>query len=174
MKIGFSGIRETIWHQDRSVPAQEIKALREAGCDYVIYACHFGKEYAPNRNKDQELIAHMIIDAGADCVIGHHPHVVQGIEVYNGKPIFYSLGNLVFGGNLTPKDYDGLVVQLHLSFHKTEITDVSATLIPVMTSGVRDGTTNFQPVIAEGEDKTRILERVQTDSEIAIEEKIQF
>ena len=174
VKIGFSGIRETIWHQDRSVPAQEIKALREAGCDYVIYACHFGTEYASNRNKDQEMIARMIIDAGADCVIGHHPHVVQGIEVYNGKPIFYSLGNLVFGGNLTPKDYDGLVVQLHLSFHKTEITDVSATLIPVMTSGVRDGTTNFQPVIAEGEDKVRILERVQADSEIAIIEKLQF
>lgn len=174
VRIGFSGIRETIWHQDRSVPAEEIKALREAGCDYIIYSCHFGQEYAPNRNKDQELIAHMIIDAGADCVIGHHPHVVQGIEIYNGKPIFYSLGNLCFGGNLTPKDYDGLVVQLQLSFHKTEIMDVSAALIPIMTSGVQDGTTNFQPVIATSEDKARILERIQSDSQITISDHIDF
>ncbi|MBR5231408.1 MAG: CapA family protein [Clostridia bacterium] len=174
VKIGFSGIRETIWHQDRSVPAQEIKELRKAGCDYVIYSCHFGQEYAPNRNADQELIAHMIIDAGADCVIGHHPHVVQGIEVYNGKPIFYSLGNLVFGGNLTPKDYDGLVVQLQLSFHKQKINGVSASLIPVMTSGVQDGTTDFQPVIAQGEDKARILQRIQNDSALTISEALQF
>lgn len=174
VKIGFSGIRETIWHQDRSVPAAEIKALREAGCDYIIYSCHFGQEYALNHNDDQELIAHMIIDAGADCVIGHHPHVVQGIEIYNGKPIFYSLGNLCFGGNLTPKDYDGLIVQLQLDFHQQAIQSVSATLIPVMTSGVQDGTTNFQPVIAEGEDKARILERIQFDSEITINEGLTF
>jgi len=174
VKIGFSGIRETIWHQDRSVPAQEIKELRDAGCDYIIYSCHFGQEYAPNRNADQELIARMIIDAGADCVIGHHPHVVQGIEVYNGKPIFYSLGNLVFGGNLTPEDYDGLVVQLHVNFHKQAVTGVSATLIPVMTSGVRDGTTNFQPVIAQGDDKARILQRIQNDSALTVSENLQF
>lgn len=174
VKIGFSGIRETIWHQDRSVPAQEIKALREAGCDYIIYSCHFGTEYALNRNETQELIAHTIIDAGADCVIGHHPHVVQGIEIYNGKPIFYSLGNLCFGGNLTPTDYDGLVVQLQLDFYQQEIQNVSATLIPVMTSGVQDGTTNFQPVIAEGSDKERILERIQNDSDIAISENLTF
>ena len=174
VKIGFSGIRETIWHQDRSVPAEEIKQLREAGCDYIIYSCHFGTEYALNHNETQELIAHMIIDAGADCVIGHHPHVVQGIEIYNGKPIFYSLGNLCFGGNLTPKDYDGLIVQLQLDFYKQEIQHVSAALIPVMTSGVQDGTTNFQPVIAEGEDKERILERIQFDSEIIICERMDF
>lgn len=174
VKIGFSGIRETIWHQDRSVPAQEIKALREAGCDYIIYSCHFGTEYAANHNDTQVLMAHTIIDAGADCVIGHHPHVVQGVEIYNGKPIFYSLGNLVFGGNLTPKDYDGLVVQLQLDFHKKAVQSVSAALIPVMTSGVQDGTTNFQPVIAEGEDKARILERIQADSAITIEENLTF
>ena len=174
VKIGFGGIRETIWHQDRSVPGKEIKALRKAGCDYIVYACHFGVEYAPNHNEEQQLIARSIIDAGADCVIGHHPHVVQGIEIYNGKPIFYSLGNLVFGGNLTPTDYDGLVVQLKLHFDQQVCTDVSAQLIPIMTSGVRDGSTNFQPVIAQDADKTRILERIQQDSEITITENLQF
>jgi len=156
------------------VPEKEIKALRKAGCDYVVYTCHFGVEYEQNHNEIQTLIARSVIDAGADCVIGHHPHVVQGIEIYNGKPIFYSLGNLLFGGNLNPTDYDGLVVQLHLDFYKQACTNVSATLIPVMTSSVQDGTTDFQPVIAQDEDKARILNRIQLDSEIAINEKLSF
>ncbi|MBQ7455402.1 MAG: CapA family protein, partial [Clostridia bacterium] len=174
VKIGFGGIRETIWKQDKSVPAQEIAALRKAGCSYVIYQCHFGTEYDPNHNETQVELAHQLIDAGADMIIGTHPHVVQGIEVYNGKPIFYSLGNFVFGGNLEPTDYDGLALRVELHFYLRQCDGVQVTLLPLLTSGVQDGTTNFQPVLAEGEDKARILRRIQDDSEIAIEETLQF
>lgn len=174
VKIGFAGIRESMWHQNRATMTNEIKALKKAGCDYIVYACHWGTEYAENHNDIQKLMATYAIDAGADCVIGTHPHVVQGVEVYNGKPIFYSLGNFVFGGNLNPTDYDGLVVQLTLHFDHQVCDGVQARLIPILTSGVQDGTTNFQPVMAEGEEKDRILNRIQQDSPAEISEIMTF
>ncbi len=57
---------------------------------------HWGDEYEPVHNTRQAALAHFLVDNGIDAVIGHHPHVVQDIEEYNGKPIFYSLGNLIF------------------------------------------------------------------------------
>lgn len=64
--------------------------------DIIIVYLHFGNEYSNSPNDDQVRIAHELIDYGADVVIGSHPHVTQGIEMYNGKPIFYSLGNFIF------------------------------------------------------------------------------
>ncbi|MBQ7520070.1 MAG: CapA family protein, partial [Clostridia bacterium] len=174
VKIGFGGIRETIWKQDRSQPAREIQALRDAGCSYILYACHFGTEYEANHNAFQTEMAHAILDAGADCIVGTHPHVVQGIENYGGKPIFYSLGNFVFGGNLHPTDYDGLAVRLTLHFSHGQCDGVKAALIPLMTSGVQDGSTDFCPVPAMGQDKARILNRIQDDSDLTIRETLVF
>lgn len=64
--------------------------------DLIVAYLHFGNEYSHAPNDDQVRIAHELIDYGADVVIGCHPHVTQGIEMYNGKPIFYSLGNFIF------------------------------------------------------------------------------
>ena len=64
-------------------------------------------------------LAHLAIDEGADLVIGHHPHVLQGIEKYKGKYIAYSLGNFCFGGNKNPQDKDTMIFQQ--TFTVTEI-----------------------------------------------------
>ena len=64
--------------------------------DLIVAYMHFGNEYSNSPNEDQTRIAHELIDYGADVVLGSHPHVPQGIEMYNGKPIFYSLGNFIF------------------------------------------------------------------------------
>lgn len=64
--------------------------------DMIVAYLHFGNEYSTSPNEDQIRIAHELIDYGADVVIGSHPHVTQGIEMYKGKPIFYSLGNFIF------------------------------------------------------------------------------
>jgi poly-gamma-glutamate synthesis protein (capsule biosynthesis protein) len=73
-----------------------IKTVRPK-VDYLIVSIHWGYEYkhTPNNVLQVEL-GHALIDAGADFIIGHHPHVVQSFEKYNGKLIFYSLGNFVF------------------------------------------------------------------------------
>lgn len=75
---------------------RDIANARGNGSDCVIAYLHFGNEYSTSPNEDQIKIAHELIDDGADIVIGTHPHVTQGIEMYKGKPIFYSLGNFVF------------------------------------------------------------------------------
>ncbi len=64
--------------------------------DLIIAYLHFGNEYTTSPNEQQVKIAHELIDLGADVVIGAHPHVTQGIDMYKGKPIFYSLGNFIF------------------------------------------------------------------------------
>ena len=80
---------------DATVMEQDVKRLKTR-CDVVIVSMHNGTEYAPRENPAQIAFAHAAIDAGATLVIGHHPHVVQPVERYKGKLIFYSLGNFVF------------------------------------------------------------------------------
>lgn len=73
----------------------DIKAAKKQA-DIVIVTFHWSGELAIEPREYQELFGHMAIDAGADLVFGHHPHVLQGIEVYKGKLIAYSLGNFAF------------------------------------------------------------------------------
>jgi len=76
---------------------QEIKELKTKDTNlYVIVTPHWGTEYTSSPDDFQKQTAHQLIEAGADLIIGHHPHVVQAIEEYQGKLIFYSLGNFVF------------------------------------------------------------------------------
>jgi len=164
IKIGFGGIRETVFHQNRKRIADEIAELKRRGCDYIVYTCHFGIEYEEQHNEVQTLMARSAIDAGANLVIGHHTHVVQGIEEYKGGLIFYSLGNLVFGGNLELSTFDGLMAQVRLHYDGNTLKETAVRLIPVITSGIRPEN-DFRPVVAEGEDKARILNTINQDSE---------
>ncbi len=76
----------------------DIKQARQNGADVVIVLPHWGTEHAPQANDRQRRLARALLDAGADAVIGGHPHVVQDYEIYKGKPVIYSLGNFVFDG----------------------------------------------------------------------------
>lgn len=90
---------------------QQVAAAR-AMADVVIVAFHTGTEYEPLHNATQERIYHAIIDAGADFVVGTHPHVVQDIEQYNGKWIAYSLGNFVFDQNWSDATRKGMALSV--------------------------------------------------------------
>lgn len=70
--------------------------LARAAADFVIVFAHWGIEYVTDYNADQQALAHLAVDLGADLVVGAHPHVIQPDEIYAGKPIIYSLGNFVF------------------------------------------------------------------------------
>ena len=80
----------------------------------VVVSFHWGEEYQTVHNALQEQIAHEAIDAGADLIIGHHPHVVEDIEQYKGKYIVYSLGNFIFDQNFSAETMTGLVVRVWL------------------------------------------------------------
>jgi len=173
LKIGFGGIRETTFRQKPNLPGEEIQQLKEQGCHYIVYTIHAGKEYDNHHNKLQTRMAHEIIDAGADLIIGAHPHVVQGIEQYNDGLIIYSLGNFVFGGNLKLTEFEAFMVQVQLDFDGTALQGTTLTLIPVFTTGSLPAN-DFRPIPAEGEDKARILKRIQDDSELEITDVMRF
>lgn len=80
---------------DRDIIIQDIASARERA-DLVFVSLHWGIENDPIVHPMQVEFAHHLIDHGADAIIGHHPHLPQGIEIYKERPIFYSLGNLIF------------------------------------------------------------------------------
>lgn len=83
-------------------PAQAIESIQEAKsqCDYLVVYVHWGVEREDEPKEYQKTMGRQYIDAGADLVVGSHPHVLQTVEYYNGKPIVYSLGNFVFGSSI--------------------------------------------------------------------------
>lgn len=101
------------WSEDSHVVA-DIRAARAAGADLVIPFMHWGWEREPDPSARQRQLARTLIDAGADVVIGGHPHVTQGAEYYKGRLIVYSLGNFVFDGFELPAARQGWLLRLTL------------------------------------------------------------
>jgi poly-gamma-glutamate synthesis protein (capsule biosynthesis protein) len=129
------------------------KAVEEAKqrADFVIVSMHAGTEYADKPDDSQVNFAHAAIDAGADLVIGHHPHVVQTMEKYKEKYIFYSLGNFVFDQMWFQETTEGLTIKAY--FTKSGIGKIS--LSPITME-------NFaQPKITTYGDAEKILQRLE-------------
>ena len=95
--FGFAATETTPGHAwlDAALMSADIKALRPK-VDFLIVFTHWGIEYHPVESTDQEAMARVAIDSGADFVVGAHPHVIQPSSSYRGKPIVFSLGNFVF------------------------------------------------------------------------------
>lgn len=92
-----------------------IKMVKSSNPDnFLIVSLHWGEEYKLINSPVQQSLAHKIIEAGGDLIIGHHPHVVQNIEKYQGKLIFYSLGNFIFDQYFSPETQEGLAVGLEI------------------------------------------------------------
>jgi len=92
-----------------------IKMVKSSNPDnFLIISMHWGEEYKLINSPVQQSLAHKIIEAGGDLIIGHHPHVVQNIEKYQGKLIFYSLGNFIFDQYFSPETQEGLAVGLEI------------------------------------------------------------
>ena len=106
----------------------EIEKAKE-NCDYLCVYVHWGIERNTTPEDYQKSMAKQYIDAGADAVIGSHPHVLQGIEFYQGKPIFYSLGNFIFNQDIAST----MAVQIEID--KEGGNEIS--LIPASASGAK-------------------------------------
>jgi poly-gamma-glutamate synthesis protein (capsule biosynthesis protein) len=129
------------------------KAVQEAKkeADIVIVSMHSGIEYTATPDSSQKNFAHAAIDAGADIVIGHHPHVAQTLEKYNGKFIIYSLGNFVFDQMWSTQTQQGMTAKVfftnsgvnRIEFHPVRIHDYA------------------QPRLLEGTEKDTVLSRLQ-------------
>ena len=105
------GVYADMHPQNADGLAEAVASLREEGAEIVIMCFHWGQEYFYKPNALQTEVGHAAIDAGADIVYGHHSHILQPVEEYNGGVIFYSLGNFCFGGNPNPDDKDTAILQ---------------------------------------------------------------
>ena len=104
-KIGSAPLNATYVKQD-------VAAARKAGADVVIVFPHWGTEYDPTPFTSQQKLARMIIDSGADMVIGNHAHWAAAMEIYEGKPIWYALGNFVFDQTWSEPTMEGITLEL--------------------------------------------------------------
>jgi len=103
----------TAWSEDDHV-ISDIRAAKAAGADIIIPFMHWGWEHEPSPSERLRTLARRMIDEGASMVVGSHPHVTQGADIYQGKPIVYSLGNFVFDGFNTPEARLGWLLRLKL------------------------------------------------------------
>ena len=163
MKIGLAGF--TGWNEDVTKENTEkaIEYFQNNNADLIIMTYHWGIEREYKQNEIQESIARHAIDSGADLVLGHHPHVLQGIESYNGKYIVYSLGNFVFGGNRNPNDKDTMIFQETFHYENGVLKDTSIKIIPCSLSS-RTDLNDYQPKILDGEEHKRVLKKVLDSS----------
>ncbi len=141
---------------------QAIAQCRADGCQFVIVYFHWGIEGEHTSSPEQEKLARFCIDQGADLILGSHPHVIQGIELYKEKPIVYSLGNFCFGANKNPADKDTFLFQQELLIDRTANT-VSlgkTTLLPCRISS-DPGRNNYQPVLLDEKESARVLKRLK-------------
>lgn len=173
IRIGYVSVNEIAWGKGTEGLVRDgIDKLKEENVDLIIACCHWGteKEYYPDDYQTQ--LGPKCIDMGADLVLGHHPHVLQGIEEYNGKYIVYSLGNFCFGANRNPADKDTMIFQQTFTFVDGQLQeDLDARIIPCSLSSV-SSRNDFQPTPLEGEEASRVIGRLNEFSKemgVAIE-----
>ena len=166
VKIAFFGLSYSdMKKKDRQWAAQEIQRLkREEGVSAVIFTFHAGREYSEARTPQQQEYAKEIIQAGADLVIMHHPHVVQGMSIFDNRSALYSLGNFCFGGNKNVRAMEALVVVAELTFSDDgEYLGQQLSLYPAHISGT-EPRSNYQPRLVTGKDAKRVMRLVQADT----------
>ena len=165
VKVGLIGIYELNDHLERKQQLEDnINKVKDEGAELVIVIFHWGNEKETVPDSNQTTLGRLAIDLGADLVCGHHPHVLQGVEEYKGKNIVYSLGNFCFGGNSSPSDMDTMIFQQTFTITNDGVQDDNVTnIIPCSISSASDYN-NYQPTPAEGDEKTRIMEKIQERS----------
>lgn len=166
VNVGIFGIYELDDHEERIPQVKsDIAKLKKDGADIIVAVFHWGNELEQVPDDNQVMLAHLAIDEGADVVVGHHPHVLQGIDTYKGKTIAYSLGNFCFGGNYHPTEMDTMIFQQKFMIDTSKkITDSEINVIPCSVSSESD-CNNYQPTILEGDEAKRVRELIQERSD---------
>lgn len=143
----------------------DIASLKAQGC-VVVINFHFGVEGSYTPNQTQKNISHFAVDNGADIIIGHHPHVIEGIEKYKNKIICYSMGNFCFGGNTNPGDKDTFILQAVFNAEDGKVKSYGIRVIPCSLSSV-SYTNDYCPTPKTGDSKEAFLTRLNNLSKDA-------
>ena len=158
--VGFVGINT--WTTKQEVMEETISAMREK-CEILIVSFHWGNELEYKATDRQEKYGHMAVKLGADLVLGHHPHVVNGIEVYKDVNIVYSLGNFCFGGKRNPTDKDTFIYQHTFTENEDGTFSGEGTVIPCKITSVEDESyNNYQPTpVTDPDEAEDILRKIE-------------
>ena len=135
---------------------EDVKNARSLA-DLVVISFHWSAELLKERKPYQAYFAKLAIDSGAHLVIGHHPHVIQGVEVYKHGLIVYSLGNFIFASR-SKSVQDGLILKVQFTTSGLK----TATFYPININNLQ---VNFQPTPLTGREARRVLSELQTLSE---------
>lgn len=164
--LGYSDMADIFWSQTKPrclratedspgvAPLEEEMIVEDIGiakqeADVVIVSMHWGEEYADLPSQEQRELAYNLVDAGANVLVGHHPHTLQGFEVYKGGIIAYSLGNFVFDQDWADYTQEGILLELNLVSSECVLAEVYPIILPAS-----------QPQIASGQNAERILNKI--------------
>jgi gamma-polyglutamate biosynthesis protein CapA len=154
ISIGFLAyclVRDKTAYCSVEDPYSIVNDVKEAKkrVDFLVISLHWGNEYVHKPSNEQFLLSHEIIDAGANLILGHHPHVLQGVEKYKGGIIVFSMGNFVFD-MWQRKMRESMIFSCR--FSKNKIIDFE--IIPVYINDF------YQPIILCGEKKEKLLSKI--------------
>ncbi len=159
-KFIFIGYNLTSPQFDKEAALAYVKGIKREAGEVMIAFNHGGTEYELKSGTLQQTFYKSLIDSGVDIVIGAHPHVTQEIEIYNGKPIFYSLGNFIFDQYFSKDVEQGLALKMHFSDKKIVID-----LIPLQSK-------QSQPALMTDESKKTFLDALAARSSIEYQNQI--
>lgn len=155
-KFIFISFNFTDPHFDVAQAVNFVKQSNKQPDEFTVLLVHGGTEYAPHSTAAQRVFYRKLIEAGADVVVGNHPHVVEEVEIYKNRPIFYSLGNFIFDQYFSKAVQTGLVVKLTVDPHKARYN-----LTPITSS-------SSQPQIMSETEASVWLKKFSTTSEIIL------
>lgn len=159
LKVGFLGYKGWGYEsQVRRLLKQQVEEMRASGVNFIVASYHWGDMRSYEPNEQQIRMAHDAIDQGVDLVIGHHPHVLQGLETYKGRNIVYSLGNFCYGGSPVIRDADTIIFQQIITCDPISgtILDLEYQIIPVHVTATPE-INDYRPILAVGSEKIRIM-----------------
>ena len=161
IKIGIVSVSvSTDWTKVFDYLEEGRDYLLQQGCAALVCLVHWGGQKTPVLNQSQRDFGPRIIDMGYDLVVGNHPHVLQAMQIYNGKFICYSLGNFCYGGNKNPDDKDSGIFQQTFTFVDGVLTpDIDARFIPCYLSSSQSKN-DYQPTLVYGDEFKRIIKKV--------------
>lgn len=159
VKTAFLGFNQLDGVAEKTV-RKTIQKAKKQNAQIIIVSFHWGIEGSYYPNSTQKSLARTAIKSGASLVLGHHPHILQGIERYQGRYIVYSLGNFCFGGNTNPGDKDTMIFQQTFSVKNGTVEkNRNIKVIPCSISS-KSYTNDFQPRILSGSEKARVIKKM--------------
>ncbi|NLD51697.1 MAG: CapA family protein [Clostridiales bacterium] len=170
VKVGFAGCYISYWVKNPQAVKQSFEQLQAQGCDFIVGVMHGGAEYSSQHDRYQQRLARFMVDNGAGLVVGHHPHVLHGVEIMDSATVVYSLGNFAFGGNKDLRSTQTMLAQFTLSFDREgRYMGQQLNLLPAHPSGTLTHN-NYQPILVSGQRADSIIDLVRRISPMEIQD----